>query len=313
VSNIVEYDKIEAALVELSEKYGEVPDVTTKEGYTLCKANAKAVGKYRIELEKKRKEIKGPALQKCKDIDSEAKRIADELAKIEQPLADAYKAIDEEKKKREAERIANIESSIDSMRGFENLALSGTSEEISEWIEQLEEIDCTQGFDEFTQEALKVRNKALEFLAVQLESTIAKEIEQERVEKERAELEALRAEKQAMQAKLDEAARIEREKAEAEQAAEREEQRRIEMEKRIAEEKEAAEQKAIEDERKRAEAKKLQEEEEAKAREANKKHKAKINNEALNCFVDAGLSKGDAKKAVEAIAKGEVENVKIFY
>jgi len=76
---------------------------------------------------------------------------------------------------------------------------------------------------------------------------------------------------------------------------------------------EAAKQKAIEDERQRvAAAEKAAAEAEAK-RKADTAHRAEINNGAVSALVEAGLSVDDAKKAVIAIAKGNVPNVTIRY
>lgn len=76
---------------------------------------------------------------------------------------------------------------------------------------------------------------------------------------------------------------------------------------------EAAKQKAIEDERQRvAAAEKAAAEAEAK-RKADTSHRAEINNGAVAALVEAGLSVDDAKKAVVAIAKGNVPNITIRY
>ncbi len=71
---------------------------------------------------------------------------------------------------------------------------------------------------------------------------------------------------------------------------------------------------AAQDERGRIEAEKKAEQEQAKEREANKKHRAKINNLAFNAISFLGrISESNAKVIVEAIAKGEIPNVKILY
>jgi hypothetical protein len=51
----------------------------------------------------------------------------------------------------------------------------------------------------------------------------------------------------------------------------------------------------------------------AAKREADKEHKKAINNEAKAALIAAGLSEMDSIKAVTAIAKGDVPNVKISY
>jgi Holliday junction resolvasome RuvABC DNA-binding subunit len=59
--------------------------------------------------------------------------------------------------------------------------------------------------------------------------------------------------------------------------------------------------------------KRIRDEKEASRREANKAHRAKINNTAVAALVGAGLSENAAKAAVTAIAKGDVPNVTISY
>lgn len=70
---------------------------------------------------------------------------------------------------------------------------------------------------------------------------------------------------------------------------------------------------AVEAERLRMEQEKLKTEADAKAREANRAHCKKINNEALASLVATGLSEDQAKAAVTAIAKGLVRHVSIRY
>ena len=52
---------------------------------------------------------------------------------------------------------------------------------------------------------------------------------------------------------------------------------------------------------------------EQKARESNKQHKSKINNEALKSFIDNGLNEEAAKLAITLIAKGLINNISISY
>ena len=176
-TTILEYSQTEAALKELNNLYSIVPDVSTKAGYELCKVNARAVGKYRTDLEKKRKEIKGPALEQCKAIDSEAKRITAELLSIETPLKEAYKTVDDEKKRLNELRIQSIVDRIEGINTFIEMGRDGNSEEIAEWIEQVSDIDCSQGFDEMTKEALITKNKTLESLQNYMEQAITRDIE----------------------------------------------------------------------------------------------------------------------------------------
>lgn len=70
---------------------------------------------------------------------------------------------------------------------------------------------------------------------------------------------------------------------------------------------------AVEAERKRAETAAKAEADALAKREADKKHKAKIHNEALAAIAALGLSEESARGIVVAIAGGKVPNVKIIY
>ncbi len=122
----------------------------------------------------------------------------------------------------------------------------------------------------------------------------------------RREREAADAIERANREKAEAIARAEREAAEAEQRRQREMQ---EAEARAQREKAAA----VEAERQRqkdaAEADRL----EAERRAANKAHRARVNTEAMNALVAAGLNDKAARTAVIAIARGNVPHVTISY
>lgn len=339
MSKIKEYSLIEAGLAELSNKYATVHDVTTQDGYDQCKKDAKAVGKYRTSLESVRKEIKGPALERCRDIDDEAKRIQIEIAKVEDPLKLAYKSVDEKKKKEVAERLAKIEKKINQIRGYVSKSLGATSNDISLYIEEVDSIDCTEGFYDLTKEALIARKETLEHLNFALKQTIQDEIaEKKRIEQE-AELEELRkikAQQEEKQRKIDEQQReidhqkelqdqekqaaINAQLAEemaAKAAKERDEQAKIDADN--------AEKKRLADVEKAAESARLAEierQEEEKAAElnriakleANKKHVGKIRGQAKECLMkNKSINEELAIKIVKMIAKGEIEHISINY
>lgn len=327
-TEIIEYSKVEAALDELRSTYGTVPDPSTDEGYNACKIGAKAVGKYRIELEKKRKEIKAPALERCKMIDSEAKRIHEELAKIEDPLKLAYKKIDEERKERERIRQEKLTQKIEDIKSMPLRAVSMKSDEVSVLIDELEKNDCSEGFYERTPEALKERSIALDSLSNMFKEKVIQEKQAEEAAKQAAELEELRklkAEQEAKereeQIKKEAAAQAEREKIAAEERAkqlekekaeaeERAKQAEIEAQKRAEEAAEQARQQEIERQKveEQAEKKRLEK------LEANKRHVGKICKEAKICLMKIkGVDEELAKEIVKMIAKGEVDNVSINY
>ena len=144
-----------------------------------------------------------------------------------------------------------------------------------------------------------------------------REAEEAKLQAERDALEAQRRElaaaNKAAQDKLDAAEKRETERQAEIARAELLRRQRIEQqkedEKRHQEQLEAAAQA----ERDRIAEEKRRQDEEAAAREADMAHRAKINNEAMQCLVDSGVSKTAAKQAVTAIALGKVSHVTIRY
>jgi len=138
--------------------------------------------------------------------------------------------------------------------------------------------------------------------------------EKERLAKEREHQEEIKR-------KQDEVNRIEREKQEAlerkKQAELKAEQDRIAKEneiKRLEEENKQRIAKAIEEEKKKIEMAIQREKEHQEKREKDLKHRAIINNSALNSIIEhCGLNEDQAKEVVKAIAKGLIENVSIKY
>lgn len=340
VGEVAAYDFVSAALKELKDTYGsEVPDMTSKEGYDRSKQIASEMTKLRTSLESKRKEIKSPALAYGKMIDSEAKRLAEEIKSIEEPHKSAYREYDAEKKRRKEA----FEQKLLDIKNLPATCFEKTPEQIEEMIDDLSCISIDkETFGHKLQEAQDwvpsiltqlsgEHNKAIE-RKLEEEKRIAEQEElaklrreaAEREEKERQEqLERERAEREkqiAEQARIEAEQRAEREKQEAIEAAERAEQARIQAEENAKLEAEQAairaeeeKQRAIEAEKERQRQEQMRIEAEAKAREEDKKHRASINNQALQCFVNGGLTEKQAKLAVTLIASKQIDNVSIYY
>lgn len=126
---------------------------------------------------------------------------------------------------------------------------------------------------------------------------------------ERAEREKVQAEARAAQAEADRIASEERARQRAEEVAEAVEDERV----AAAAQAERDRQAAIQAERRRMEAAAEAAARAEADRQANKRHRAKINNAARDALVAAGLTAEQAVIAVTAIAKGDVPNVKISY
>lgn len=124
-------------------------------------------------------------------------------------------------------------------------------------------------------------------------------------ERVRAEQERQRVEREKLEA-IERAARAEREKAEVEErarlAAEKAERDRV-----------AAVEAAAADERRRAAEEKARQEREAAEREANKRHRAAVNNAAVDAFVAGGIERETAVAVVTLIAKRTIPRIVISY
>lgn len=129
-----------------------------------------------------------------------------------------------------------------------------------------------------------------------------KQLREQREAAERAEREAKELAEKKLREQKEATERAERQAREAEEAKERERLASIEREKQ-----------AVERERQRQESERLAAEEESRKREANKKHCAAINNQAMQALVDNGFEQELAKSIIVLIAKGEIPNVSIRY
>lgn len=283
-TSIAEYTETAAALAELSSRYrGVVFDVSTGKGMTEAKAARAELRTYRVNLEKKRVEIKAPALERCRAIDSEAKRITAELSALEDPIDETIKAEEQRKEReREAREAAERERQEARLLKFQAIrelplkAVNATADEIRAVIAEAEGIDL-ESFEEGLDRSAATHERivAIGALRAALDRRLADDAEQDRIKAERAELERLRAVEAERQAESDRLAAAERERVAAEERR-KEDQARAEREaiEKAAREAREAEQARIDAERaeqrrkedaERAEAERKLREEQAKA------------------------------------------------
>lgn len=248
---IAEYHPIEVALAQLEDQYGATVWVcNTPERLSAAKASHKEIRQWRLALEEERKRLKADVLERGRQIDGEAKRIAARIALVEDPCVAAIRA-EEDKKRREEEaaqraeqdRIDRCRAEIDRIRGIPVSLTVATAAQIDAAANELEQLDITW-LDEFADAASATRDETLSTLGAMRRAALSREEESARLAEERAELERLRAEKEAREAE-------EREKREAEERACRE---KIEREEREARERIAAEERASREARYKADA-----------------------------------------------------------
>lgn len=235
---IVEYSRTEAALAELRGKYENVAyDLSTTAGDKAARAARLELVTLRGTLEKTRKELKAPALDFGKRIDSEAARINGEIIALEAPIDQQIKADEQrraEEKARlariEAERVEGIKAKIATIRGFVAKAQGISSERVSKGIDMVTSLRITQDeFAEFEAEATAAQQETLKAMRELHAAAVDREAEAARLEAQRIENERVAAEQKriadeqaARQAELDRQAaeiRAAREQAEREEAA----------------------------------------------------------------------------------------------
>lgn len=282
-TSIAEYSATDSALAELRQKYETVVyDVRSPKGMDQAKKARAELRDYRVTLEKTRVEIKAPALERCRQIDSEAKRITAELEALELPIDNQIKAEEQRKanEKAEAERLERarqeaLQKWFADLRGVPLRAVNATADAIRELIAETEATDTSAVPDDHQAAAkFEIRNSVAGLKAA-LDARLAADEEAERIKAERAELERLRAEAAAVQAEKDRLAAAERER-QAEEARRAEAQARAEREAVERAEREAreAEQRRIDAER--AEARRKEDAERAKAAEKLRKEQAEL-------------------------------------
>ena len=293
-TQVVEYNVTDAAIAEMKDMYMGllITDLDDKEQYdAVHKAHMVVRGK-RIEVDKKRKELKADALAWGKKVQTEANRIFALIEPIESHLKGEKQKVKDEEERLEKERIADIQEKLDSIRKFDANFYHATSHELKSIIETIESIEITpEIFFEFTTEANELKQRVLISTCQALEDREKRDKEEaerkaqeEQLARERAALEKAKAERESEEAKLAEERRKiqeEKDRIEAEKRAEQERKDREEFE-RQAKIKAEAEAKAVAE---RAEQERIAREEAEKA-EAERQKALLPDKEKLILFAD---------------------------
>jgi len=253
-TQIAEFNQTEGALAVLKEKYTEIPDCSTKEGYEECRIGIAELRTLRTSLDKVRKGLNADDQARINFRNSEAKRITGELTALENPMKAAKQAVDEEKERKKREAAEKEQKRVDMIRHQINLigvsmqAYPGMSEEDLEQCRVNLKNAFDFDFQEFAEQAKLEFERVSRHLEKVFEERNAHIEEQERVKEEQAKLEAERKRLAEEQAKIEEerkeaAAAMQKAQEEAEAA-----KREAEEEKRKIQAEREAEQKAKEEE-----------------------------------------------------------------
>lgn len=319
-----------------------VPDISTESGRKAIASLAYKVARSKTALDDMGKDLVADLKKQTGAIDGERRTIRDRLDalkdEVRKPLTDWENA--------EKQRLADHEAAIARIAA---LAVFDEPEPNVETVRarlaEYNALPC-RDWQEFAGRAERAADETGQKLNHALALADKRETERaelerlrrEQAERDRKEHEARIAAEAAERARVeaeakakreaDQAAaraeaerkRIEQEKADAVARAEKAEaDRRAAAEKAERDAREAAEaaerdrQAAIEAERKRAADEQERLAVETAKREADKKHRAKINNEALSALLSVGVGEDLGKAIIAAVAKSEIPHMKMVY
>jgi hypothetical protein len=316
-------------------------DISTKSGRESCAALAYKVARSKTALDKMGKELGETHYKSWKAITAERSRIETELDalrdEVRKPLTDWENA--------EKARLAGHEAALAEIEGMGKFDTPPSADDIKY---RLDALICLppREWHEFAKRAADLEQSVIAALNGQYDEASKREAEaaelarlcaeqiareqkerDERIAAEAAERARLEAEARAKREAEEVAARaeaerqrVERERAAAVARSEQAEAARVaaalKAERDAREAAEAAERRqtaAIEAERQRIADLAAADAAEARRREADKKHRAKINNEVLAALVSKGASDEVGRAIITAIALGEVPHIKISY
>lgn len=336
---IAEYSATDAALADLRTKYEAVVfDVTNGKGMAEAKKARAEIRDYRVSLEKCRVEIKAPALERCRQIDSEAKRITAELESLENPIDRQIKdemgrkqREKEEGERIERERVAAINARFDALKACAAVQADASSASINQTIGDVESNQGVGIPEDLRSAWTHTQRQVVSSLRDSLDRAVTREAEAE-------ELRVLREQRAAMQAEQERLSELERQRVadEVARAKAAEDIARAEQAARDAQEaaRRAAEQAELDraEAVRQAEARATREAEareaarrEAEAREAerlakieqaraeNLRHRKKINNAAADALKAEGFTDEQARQVVTLIASGKIPYTTINY
>jgi hypothetical protein len=225
---LVKYSRTELALADLRDKYaGKIFDLTTTKGDKEARAARLELVTLRTGLERKRKELKAPALEIGKTIDTEAARITKEIEALETPIDTQIKA-DEKRRAEEAARkaageafrVALHKALLDRINGYARDAVGLPAERIAKGVVFVEGLTFGEETQELRSQYESAKTDTLASLRKLHSDAVTAEAEAAERERQRIENERVAAELEAQRKALEEA-----QAALAAQAAEVEAQR----------------------------------------------------------------------------------------
>jgi len=316
---IVEFDEFETSLIEFKNKYeGVVYDLSDKKQDKKARSDKLTIGKVISALDLAHKTIKAPLLAKTKLLDSERKRIKDDLLGVQngikQQISNYENAI-----KEHAEMLQSKIDHIVNMAHFD-VTERITIDLIQGRLNEVRDYVIDDSFEGRKGDAAIAKDEAICLLEYGLSGLVRDQEEKTKAEEERQAVVKVQLEKDAKEKADKEAAeaigRAEQEKQREREAKEKAEQRAKDVEeqaKRDVAQAEAREKTAREDEANRIEYVRIANEKAKRKakekREADQENRQKVISEAVAGLVKFGINERVARLSVKAIANGSIPHI----
>lgn len=179
---LVTYSRTEAALTDLRTRYaGATFDLTTTKGDKAARSARQELVTLRTGLEKKRLELKRPAMEFGKKIDAEAERIAGQIRALEKPIDEQIVADEKRREKEAAERKlvddARKKVHTDNIAKISAMLVGAEDKSAERLAKGVTMVDglLVEGFEEFQVEAEQTRSRVLATLKALHEKAVDRE------------------------------------------------------------------------------------------------------------------------------------------
>lgn len=305
---VVNFNVNDARIAKAKEEF---KDIDASNDFDGAKQAAKVCQKMRATLTDAHKLQKADALEVCRVLDAEKRRLMGLIAEVEDPIKAQIEDIEQREKLKELTRIDEITYRIETIRDY-GLNLDGMSViELQETQELLAKLELDSQFEEFLVEAEGAKAESESRLRIAINKAQAREEEEAKLEQQRKDQAEQQEKLDAQQRKLDEQVR-EQEEREREISEAREQ--RVELaDKQAALDKQKAEQ----DERDRAEreAKEAEEADRRRAELAPDKEKLTQMATRLTNFMLPDVESQQAKDVliyVRSELKALIDNIKHY-
>lgn len=296
-----------------------VPDITTAKGRKEITVNVSRITKSKTLLDKVGKDYNAAQKELLKTFDSRRKHAFTFLEELQKEVRKPLTEWEDKEKDRVAKNEGIINAFIKAGDDSDNW-MNYTLDELKELLITVEEVTITKRLQEFEEEAAQAKSNSIKNINTAIQSRIKYDSEQEELadlRKQAEEADRLRfeadqrseADRQAQQKIID----ANNETKAAEQRAETAEKQAAIDAENAEKQKKIEVEAAAQAERDRIEQERLKEEKETAAREADTKHRGKINRAIVTELLKCGIDDAQAKKVVTAIAKNKIPNMKINY